>query len=117
MCARIQTPASCADTIRLLVELGFDVKARSRTTALHEAALRGHMTIIKLLVELGADPTIADTEFDSTPSGWADHAGHADAAEYLEQLAVSRPAIGSPPTISERSSPQRPDASPPSSET
>ena len=89
------------EAIRLLVELGFDVNARSRTTALHQAALRGDMTTIKLLVELGADPTITDTEFDSTPSGWATHVGHTDAATYLEQLAVWRPAIGSP-TISER---------------
>jgi hypothetical protein len=78
------------DAVRLLVELGFDVNARSRTTALHEAALRGDMTIIRLLVELGADPTIADTEFNATPAGWANHAGHTNAANYLEQLAISR---------------------------
>lgn len=69
--------------------MGFDVNARPRTTALHEAALRGNMPLIALLVELGADRTIVDTEFNSTPSGWADHGGNPDAARYLEQLDAS----------------------------
>ncbi len=79
------------DAIRLLVELGFDVNARPRTTALHEAALRGNIPIIRLLVELGADPTIVDTEFNSTPAGWANHGGHLEAAEYLDQLVDATP--------------------------
>ncbi len=86
-----------ADPIYLLVELGFDVNARQRTTALHEAALRGNMPLITLLVELGANPTIVDTEFNSTPSGWADHGGHPDAARYLEQLAASTAPRGNQP--------------------
>jgi len=45
--------------------------ARHRTTALHEAALRGNLQIITLLIELGADPSIVDEEHDSTPLGWA----------------------------------------------
>ncbi len=79
-----------ADAIRLLIDLGFDVNVRHRTTALHEAALRGNLQLTILLVQLGADPDVADTEFDSPPAGWARHAGHTDVADYLEQLA--RPA-------------------------
>jgi hypothetical protein len=41
---------------------------------------------VELLVELGADPTIADTEFDSTPAGWAEHGGHSEVAAYLNGL-------------------------------
>ncbi len=57
------------DAIRLLVDLGFDVNARRRTTALHEAALRGRLSVVALLVNLGADPTILDESYESTPSG------------------------------------------------
>lgn len=72
------------DSIRLLVDLGFDINARHRTTALHEAALRGDLSTVTLLVNLGADPTIIDTEFEATPSGWANHGGHADVVAYLD---------------------------------
>lgn len=75
------------EAIRLLVELGFDVNARHRTTALHEAALRGNLPLAMLLVQLGADPSIVDTEFDSTPAGWARHGDHLEVADYLERLA------------------------------
>ena len=78
---------SRGDAIRLLVDLGFDVNVRHRTTALHEAALRGEVQLAKLLVELGADPDVVDTEWDSPPSGWARHGGHIDVADYLDGLA------------------------------
>ena len=75
--------ASRPHTIALLVELGFDINARHRTTALHEAALRGDRPTVELLIGLGADPTIVDTEHQSTPAGWADHNGHTEIATYL----------------------------------
>ena len=75
----------------MLVELGFDVNARHRTTALHEAALRGFLPIVVLLVELGADPTIVDTEHDSTPRGWAAHGGQTAVVDYLDRLGSSMP--------------------------
>jgi hypothetical protein len=70
------------------------VRAIASAALCGTSSLRGDMTIIKLPVELGADSTIADTEFNATPSGWANHAGHADAAKHLEQRAVSRPVLG-----------------------
>ena len=79
------------EAIRLLVDLGFDVNARARTTALHEAAQRGDLRITSLLIELGANPDIVDTEFDSTPAGWAEHNGHGRVAEYLRQLSQPDP--------------------------
>jgi hypothetical protein len=74
------------DAIRLLVDLGFDVNARHRTTALHEAAWRGDLAMVELLLDLGADPTITDTSFDSTPRGWAEHNRQAHVVTYLDQL-------------------------------
>ena len=74
------------EAIPLLVDLGFDVNARRRTTALHEAALRGNRSLAVLLIELGADPAIIDTEHRSTPAGWARHSGHDNVADYLDSL-------------------------------
>lgn len=72
--------------VRLLVELGWDVDARSRGTALHEAAWRGDGELVDVLLGLGADPTIRDTVFDGTPAAWAHHGGHPDLAARLDGL-------------------------------
>ena len=69
--------------IRLMVTLGFDVNEISRTTALHNAAMGGHLEMVKLLIELGADPLIHDTEFNARPRGWAEYGGHTEVAAYL----------------------------------
>ncbi len=74
------------DGIPLLVEIGYDVNLRRRTTPLHEAALRGDMATVRLLVDLGADPMILDTEHESTPRGWAEFAGQTEVATYLASL-------------------------------
>jgi len=87
------------EAIRLLVALGFDVNARHRTTALHEAALRGDLSIVTLLIELGADPTIVDTEHDSTPKGWAQHNGQTAVVDYLDQIRRPTPRRGVQPRI------------------
>jgi len=69
-----------------MASVGFDVNTRRRTTALHTAAHNGHLHLAKVLVELGADPTIRDTEFNSTPLGWAQHGHQHDVAAYLSGL-------------------------------
>jgi len=74
------------DAVRLLVDLGFDLNARRRTTALHEAALRGDLPMVVLLLDLGADPTIVDEAYNSTPRGWAQHGNQTDVVEYLDGL-------------------------------
>ena len=76
------------DAVGLLIELGFDVNAINRTTpvhvtALHEAARIGEMTLIRLLLEHGADPDIRDSGYDATPGGWAEHFERTEAHEYL----------------------------------
>jgi ankyrin repeat protein len=65
--------------VRLLIELGFDVNARERTAALHEAAMRGNLAIIELLLDHGANPNMHDTGYDATPAAWAEHHGQAEA--------------------------------------
>jgi ankyrin repeat protein len=52
-------------------------------TALHLAAENGNMEMVRFLVEHGADPTIEDEIYHSTPAGWAEHFGHHAARNYL----------------------------------
>ncbi len=74
------------DAVALLIELGFDVNARSRTVPLHEAAMRGNLAMIRLLLDHDADPNIHDTGYDATPAGWAEHHGQREAQQLLEAL-------------------------------
>ncbi|HEX4137820.1 MAG TPA: ankyrin repeat domain-containing protein [Bryobacteraceae bacterium] len=69
------------ELVNLLVASGANVNARRRDglTALHSAAYRGHMKVIGLLLEWGADPTICGYE------GAGPHAG-----ETAEDLAVAQ---------------------------
>jgi ankyrin repeat protein len=59
------------------------VNAVRRTAALHEAASRGDVAMVELLLELGADPALRDTEFGATPLGWARHSRQDEVARFL----------------------------------
>lgn len=72
--------------IRLMVELGFDVNERKRTTALHLAAAGGNLEMVKLLLELGADPSIRDEEFNAMPVGWAEFGERKEVVEFLKSI-------------------------------
>jgi uncharacterized protein len=61
---------------------GFDYSG----TGLHYAALNGHRTMVEFLIQHGAQVDIKDTKVSSTPAGWADHGGHAEIKDYLEQI-------------------------------
>jgi hypothetical protein len=73
------------EAVRLMADLGFDVNVIRRTSALHAAAYSGDLAMVKLLLELGADPSALDTEFGATPLGWAQHNRQHDVAEYLAE--------------------------------
>lgn len=72
--------------VELLIELGFDVNAHSRTAPLHEAAMHGNVEMIQLLLDHGADPNVRDGEFGAPPAGWAEHHGMTDAEALLAPL-------------------------------
>jgi hypothetical protein len=42
--------------------------------------------LVKLLVELGADLTIQDQSYNSTPLGWAEHNDQHAVVDYLARL-------------------------------
>lgn len=62
---------------------GFDYSG----TGLHYAALNGHRSMVDFLIERGADVNTKDTKVSSTPAGWADHGGHKELSQYLDQTA------------------------------
>jgi ankyrin repeat protein len=74
------------EAVALLITLGFDVNARPRTAPLHEAAMRGNLRVIRLLLDHGADPSLQDTGYHATPAGWAEHHGQREAQELLKGL-------------------------------
>ncbi|MCG5216005.1 ankyrin repeat domain-containing protein [Streptosporangium sp. KLBMP 9127] len=82
----IAAAAGKAGAVRVLASLGFDVSHVRRASALHEAALSGDLAMVRLLVGLGADPEVRDTEYEATPQGWAEHNGHDETAAYLAGL-------------------------------
>jgi hypothetical protein len=64
---------------------GFDINALGRSdspceqpweTALHTAVGNDDAPMVKLLLALGADPSITDARFNATPKGWAEHFGN-----------------------------------------
>ncbi|MBV9804752.1 MAG: ankyrin repeat domain-containing protein [Solirubrobacterales bacterium] len=71
------------EAVALLIELGFDVNALERTSPLHEAAMRGNLEMIHLLLDHRADPELRDTGYDATPAGWAEHFRQREAKELL----------------------------------
>ena len=64
------------------------------SSALHEAAFSGRADSVLRLLKHGADPTLRDTRFDSTPLGWCQHqseqigpdTGHDEVEEILRPL-------------------------------
>jgi Ankyrin repeats (3 copies) len=90
------------EAVALLIELGFDVNARSRTAPLHEAAMRGNLPVIRLLLDHGADPNVRDRGHHATPAGWAEHHGQPEAQQLLEALEQPDPAT---PLTEERAVP------------
>ncbi len=78
------------DAVALLVELAFDVNAMGRTVPLHEAAMRGNLAMIELLLAHGADPNLHDKSYDAPPADWAEHHGQIGAQQYLARSSRRR---------------------------
>jgi ankyrin repeat protein len=77
------------DAVVLMTELGFDPNATfgpHRQTALHGAAFRGDLAMVKYLIGHGADPAAEDCSFHATALGWAEHHEHQDVVDYLTGL-------------------------------
>ncbi len=53
-------------------------------TALHEAANRGYLAIVRLLIENDANTKVVEPRWGGTPAGWATHGGHPEIAMLLD---------------------------------
>lgn len=77
------------EIVKLLLDAGEDPNRfnpegnHAHSTPLHQAALAGHLAVVKLLVERGARRDIEDTIYHGTPPGWAEHGGQQAVLEYL----------------------------------
>ncbi len=84
--------ANSLEGLRLGVELGADINGFVPGTGLdravlHSAAMFRGLAMVKLLIELGADPHLRDPTYHSTPIGWANHGGQRDVVDYLARFA------------------------------
>ncbi len=80
------------DGVRLIVELGVDVNGMVPNSGLdrsplHSATIGGNLEMVKLLLELGADPSLCDPTYHSTPIGWAYHGQQQHVVDYLFRFA------------------------------
>jgi ankyrin repeat protein len=80
--------ASRASALRLLASLGFELSGTTPNagldrTPLHNAAWAGDLEMVKLLIELGADPNVPDPSYNATPLGWAEYNQQAEVAAFL----------------------------------
>jgi ankyrin repeat protein len=81
--------ANRPDGVRLIVELGVDVNGMLANTGLACSPLHaaGRLEMVKLLLELGADPHLRDPSYHATPIAWANHGQQRHIVEYLMPLA------------------------------
>lgn len=81
--------------VKWLLDHGADANARwghwnAEVTPLHLAAWQGHRDVVRLLLEVGADPAVRDSEHDGDAMGWAEHAGQSDIVRILKEHAPTR---------------------------
>jgi hypothetical protein len=75
--------------VALLLNAGVDpnqynLGSHSHTTPLHQAAWKGHLEVVRILVENGAKLDMRDIHHQATPLNWAEHAGRTDVIEFLK---------------------------------
>jgi ankyrin repeat protein len=86
LCGRVEV-------VRLLLDRGTNIDATPTgshwtATALHAAAGQGQRAVVELLVERGADRSIQDVRYQSTPLGWARHMCRDEVIALLTELAL-----------------------------
>ena len=75
------------EAVRLLLDLGVSVDMRDahNTRALHHAASNSAFDVARLLIERGAEIDPRESQFDSTPIGWAAYGDKSEMVDFLSQ--------------------------------
>jgi ankyrin repeat protein len=81
------------DVVRTILDAGINIDATPTgsqwtATALHAAAGQGQRAVVELLVERGADQTIKDIRYQSTPLDWATHLGKDEVVAILTEFSL-----------------------------
>jgi Ankyrin repeats (3 copies) len=77
------------EIVRSLLDAGEDpnrynpVGCHAHSTPLHQAALAGHLDVVRLLVERGARLDFKDILWHGTPAGWAKYKGRKEVEAFL----------------------------------
>jgi hypothetical protein len=78
------------EIVRFLLDAGVDPNGyggvHAHSTPLHQAALAGKESLVRLLVEHGADVIARDLLWHGTPADWARHEGRVKVENYLREL-------------------------------
>jgi ankyrin repeat protein len=71
--------------VKGFLDKGVDVNTKSRygATALSFACDKGHVEVVRLLLERGADPDVRDTFYKATPMSWAAPKGFTEIVKLL----------------------------------
>ena len=74
-----------AAAVKAFLDKGVDVNSKTRygATALSYACDKGHVEVVRLLIERGADVNVKDTFYGEVPLGWALSHGHAEVVKLL----------------------------------
>jgi ankyrin repeat protein len=91
VCNRMETAAWLIDhgaTVNLKATFGGLTHGQG-ITALHMASQNGHLSMVKLLIERGADPTIKDDLYHGNAEGAANFFGQVAVRDYLRSLRKS----------------------------
>ena len=80
------------------MELGIDINSMEPGTGydrapLHNAAGWGGLGMVKLLLELGADPYLRDLTYGGTAIAWARHSQQREVIDYLLPRAILLDAV------------------------
>jgi len=84
------------DAVTWLIAHGADVNRKADfarnvgQTALHSAAFADNPELARILIEAGADPSIRDEAYESTPLGWALHLDRPNAAAFFVEACWDR---------------------------
>ncbi len=76
------------DAVRLIADLGANLDQQLYCSPMHEAAAKGCVEMLRLLVEKGANFRLRDCSYSATPLQWANHLNQPEAAEFLGNLNV-----------------------------